>query len=66
MIHTLSIDIENYSSADLARAGTYRYAESDDFRSIPLQIPDSGLYFSLDDMRIASLGITDRCHTGRS
>lgn len=32
MIHTLSIDIETYSSADLAKAGTYRYAESEDFR----------------------------------
>ena len=32
MIQTLSIDIETYSSADLAKAGTYRYAESNDFR----------------------------------
>ena len=32
MIQTLSIDIETYSSADLAKAGTYRYVESDDFR----------------------------------
>ena len=32
MIHTISIDIETYSSADLAKAGTYRYAEADDFR----------------------------------
>lgn len=32
MIQTLSIDIETYSSADLAKAGTYRYAEADDFR----------------------------------
>ena len=32
MIHSLSSDIETYSSADLAKTGTYRYAESDDFR----------------------------------
>jgi len=28
---TLSIDIETYSSVDLAKSGVYRYAESDDF-----------------------------------
>ena len=32
MIHSLSSDIETYSSADLAKTETYRYAESDDFR----------------------------------
>ena len=32
MMHSISIDIETYSSADLAKTGTYRYAESDDFR----------------------------------
>ena len=31
-MHSISIDIETYSSADLAKTGTYRYAESDDFR----------------------------------
>lgn len=31
MIHTLSIDIETYSSVDLPKAGTYRYAEDKDF-----------------------------------
>ena len=29
--HTLSVDVESYSSVDLADAGVYRYAESDDF-----------------------------------
>lgn len=29
---SLSIDIETYSSADLARSGVYRYAEAPDFR----------------------------------
>lgn len=28
---TLSIDIETYSSVDLAKCGVYKYAESDDF-----------------------------------
>ena len=28
---TLSIDIETYSSVDLAKSGVYRYAESPDF-----------------------------------
>lgn len=32
MIHSLSVDIETFSSVDLGKAGTYRYAESDDFR----------------------------------
>ena len=32
MIRTLSIDIETYSSADLPKTGTYRYAENADFR----------------------------------
>lgn len=32
MIHTLCIDIETYSSADLPKAGTYHYAEDKDFR----------------------------------
>ena len=32
MIHTLCIDIETYSSVDLAKAGTYHYAEADDFQ----------------------------------
>ncbi len=29
---TLSIDIETFSSEDLARSGVYRYAEAPDFR----------------------------------
>lgn len=28
---TISIDIETYSSVDLAKAGVYRYVESEDF-----------------------------------
>ena len=32
MIETLSIDIETFSTEDLARAGVYRYAEDPDFR----------------------------------
>lgn len=32
MIKTLNIDIETFSSEDLARLGVYRYAESSDFR----------------------------------
>lgn len=28
---TISIDIETYSSCDLAKSGVYRYAESPDF-----------------------------------
>ena len=32
MIKTLSIDIETFSSVDLARCGVYRYVESPDFR----------------------------------
>ena len=31
-MRTLSIDIETYSSEDLARSGVYRYAEAPDFR----------------------------------
>jgi DNA polymerase len=30
-MRSLSIDIETYSSADLARSGVYRYSESPDF-----------------------------------
>ena len=31
-MHNLSIDIETYSSENLARSGVYRYAEAPDFR----------------------------------
>ena len=31
-LKNLSIDIETYSSEDLAKAGVYRYAEAPDFR----------------------------------
>lgn len=31
-INTLAIDIESFSSVDLAKSGVYRYAESPDFR----------------------------------
>ncbi|MBQ2724983.1 MAG: hypothetical protein IJF78_04675, partial [Clostridia bacterium] len=31
-MRNLSIDIETYSSADLAKSGVYRYCESPDFR----------------------------------
>ena len=30
-MHNLSIDIETYSSADLAKVGVYKYSEADDF-----------------------------------
>lgn len=30
-MRTLSIDIETYSSVDLAKSGVYRYAEAPDF-----------------------------------
>ena len=30
-IHTLSCDIETYSSVDLAKSGVFRYCEADDF-----------------------------------
>lgn len=31
MIKTLSVDIETFSSTDLAKCGVYKYAESEDF-----------------------------------
>ena len=31
IIHTLNIDLETRSSADISKTGVYRYAEDDDF-----------------------------------
>ena len=31
---TLSIDVESYSSVDLAKSGVYKYAEAEDFEII--------------------------------
>ena len=33
-MRTISIDIETYSSVDLAKSGVYRYAEAPDFEII--------------------------------
>ena len=35
-IRSLSIDIETFSSEDLAKSGAYRYAEAPDFRILLL------------------------------
>ena len=61
-IKTLSIDIETFSSEDLAKAGVYRYAEAPDFRILlfgysvnegPVQVEDisSGGTLPMDLLR---------------
>lgn len=41
-METLSIDIETYSSADLARTGVYRYAQEPDFEVLLLAYSANG------------------------
>ena len=36
MIKTISLDIETYSSVDIAKSGVYRYAEAEDFEILLL------------------------------
>ena len=42
MIKTISLDLETYSSVDIAKSGVYRYAESDDFEILLLSFSIDG------------------------
>jgi DNA polymerase len=51
MMHTLSIDIETYSSTDLLKCGVYRYAESKDFEVLLFA-------YALDDEPVQVVDLT--------
>ncbi len=49
-ISSLSIDIETYSSVDLARCGVYRYAEAPDFRILLFGYSVNGSPVQVEDL----------------